>query len=436
MQGACCLKGWGGVIQNWEEFLCPEAALSRIHQAQHGSSGFDSTHRSMASQVSLGSGRPPSAIPYCDQSSFLSKDLWPCRHLRQAASPSIAVQHCARSCPRFQSCPDGSATLFRALSIWQLRQGHHRKSDCRRGFDCVSERVLVRVCGLPLDLCLLPSLGRPLLRSGAEIRRLRPTPSGVYSLRSRWISDEDDPLTVSRSARTGLAIAVAIAPVTPALAQTSLPQGGSVAAGQATIGSPAGGHLTVTQGSQRAVINWNSFSIGNQNSVTFVQPNAGAAVLNGSQATYLRRLRDGCRQWPSLLVNPNGIAITSTGTVDVSGFVASALNINDDDFMAGRLSFSGHGASGAVTNAGRITAGRGGFAALLGSSVTNAGTITVPLGRVGLGAGEQATLDLEGDGFLQVGIPSRAPGDGPAIEHSGQISADGGRVEIKAATRA
>jgi hypothetical protein len=48
----------------------------------------------------------------------------------------------------------------------------------------------------------------------------------------------------------------------PVPAQSVLPQGGSVAAGSARIGTPANNGLTITQTSPSAVINWNSFSIG------------------------------------------------------------------------------------------------------------------------------------------------------------------------------
>jgi hypothetical protein len=48
----------------------------------------------------------------------------------------------------------------------------------------------------------------------------------------------------------------------PALAGPILPKGGSVAAGSASIGAPTSNSLTVSQSSQRAIINWGSFSIG------------------------------------------------------------------------------------------------------------------------------------------------------------------------------
>src|SRR5204862_7225714 len=90
------------------------------------------------------------------------------------------------------------------------------------------------------------------------------------------------------------------------------------------------------------------------------------------------------------LVNPNGIAITPTGTVQVGGgFVASTLDIADADFNAGNLKFSGQGASARVSNAGAISSAPGGFVGLVGGNVSNDGTINVPLGKVGLGSGEQ-----------------------------------------------
>jgi len=220
-------------------------------------------------------------------------------------------------------------------------------------------------------------------------------------------------------------------------AQTALPTGGQVAAGSVAI-SASGPAMTVTQGSQRAIVNWQGFSVGQPNSVHFAQPSASSAILNrvtGSASSTIAGQITGNGQ--VFLVNPNGIAITATGTVKVSGgFVASTLGIEDRDFMAGRLQFNGGPAPAAVSNDGAITAGSGGFVGLLGGVVSNGGTISVPLGRVGLGAAAQATLDPTGDGFLQVAVPSgTTTADGKAlIDVSGKVSAYGGRVEIKAAT--
>ncbi|MGW1418947.1 beta strand repeat-containing protein [Bradyrhizobium manausense] len=220
-------------------------------------------------------------------------------------------------------------------------------------------------------------------------------------------------------------------------AQALLPQGGKVVSGQARIDA-AGNALTITQSSLRSVIDWNAFSVGETGAVNFVQPNAGSATLNrvtGQTSSVIAGQINANGQ--VFLVNPNGIAITSTGTVQVGGgFVASTLDIDTADFNAGRLGFVGKGASAAVSNAGVISAAPGSFVGLIGGTVSNSGTINVPLGRVGLGSGEAVTLDPTGEGFLQVAIPTGATAaNGRAlIDVTGRIKSAGGRVEIKAAT--
>jgi filamentous hemagglutinin family protein len=221
-------------------------------------------------------------------------------------------------------------------------------------------------------------------------------------------------------------------------AQSVLPQAGTIISGQAKIGAPSGGALKITQTSSKAVIDWNSFSVGQTNSVNFSQPSSSSAILNrvtGSTSSTIAGQITGNGQ--VFLVNPNGIAITPSGSVQVGGgFVASTLDIRNADFNAGILNFTGKGASASVSNAGVISSAAGGFVGLIGGTVSNAGTITVPLGKVGLGSGEQATIDPTGDGFLQIAVPTgAATADGRAlVDVAGRIKAAGGSIEIKAAT--
>lgn len=227
-------------------------------------------------------------------------------------------------------------------------------------------------------------------------------------------------------------VGVGFAP-TLAAAQ-ALPTGGRVVSGGATIGAPSGGAMSITQSSQNAIVNWQGFSIGQANRVDIVQPNASSAILNrvtgDTPSTIAGQLNANGQVY---LVNPNGITITRSGQVNAAGFVASTLDISDEDFKAGRRQFRGTGTSAAVTNRGTITIGRGGYAALIGGKVANSGTISVPLGKVGLGSGERATLDLSGDGFLQVAVPTSAKGKGALVRQSGIISANGGSVTLTAA---
>jgi filamentous hemagglutinin family protein len=219
-----------------------------------------------------------------------------------------------------------------------------------------------------------------------------------------------------------------------------LPTGGSVAAGTATIAQPNSSTLNINQSTNQAVINWNTFSVGRGGTVNFNQPNSSSATLNrvtGSMPSWI----GGTINAPGtvLLVNPNGIAITKSGVINTGSFAASTLDISNADFMAGKYKFTGNGGSAAVRNSGRINVSDGGFAALLGGQVANDGVISARLGKVGLGAGELITLDLAGDGFLSVAVPSSQMGklvdsSGALVSNRGKIRADGGSVFLTAAT--
>ncbi len=221
-----------------------------------------------------------------------------------------------------------------------------------------------------------------------------------------------------------------------ALVAGELPHGASAVHGSVGIATPSATQMTIQQTTPTAIVNWQGFSVGAGSRVDISQPSASSALLNrvtgATTSTIAGQINANGQVY---LVNPNGIAITPTGAVKAGAFVASTLDMADQDFVAGRRVFRGNGQSAAVTNQGTIEIARGGYAALLGGRVDNAGVISVPMGRVGLGAGEQATLDLTGDGFLQVALPSKPDGsDAALIRHSGRIGAAGGRVEIQAAT--
>jgi filamentous hemagglutinin family protein len=222
-----------------------------------------------------------------------------------------------------------------------------------------------------------------------------------------------------------------------AQAQT-LPTGGAVASGKADIGTPQAGTLTINQASQRAVINWNAFSVGQGGTVSYQQPNAASATLNrvagDTASTIAGRIQSNGQVF---LVNPNGILITRTGTVDTAGFTASTLDTSNADFMAGRQRYIGNGQSAGVVNQGRIRVHGGGDAVLIGGHVTNEGVISAPGGRVGLASGERVSVDMEGDGFLTVAVPtSDSDRTRALISQTGHIRARGGRVEMRAATSA
>ena len=206
------------------------------------------------------------------------------------------------------------------------------------------------------------------------------------------------------------------------------PAGGTVVAGQASInGTP--GNTVIQQGSQHAVINWASFNIGKGESVQFQQPNSSAVALNrvlGNDGTTI--LGNLSANGKVFIVNPNGVLFGHGASVNTAGLVASTLDISNADFMAGKYQFAGNG-TGKVLNQGSISA-PGGYVALLGANVSNEGTIQARLGSVALAAGRAITLDVAGDGLLNVAVDRGAVG--ALVNNGGLIQADGGSVVLTA----
>src|ERR1700760_3709769 len=79
--------------------------------------------------------------------------------------------------------------------------------------------------------------------------------------------------------RSGL-IAALCSTAIPAFAGDVLPSNGTVTAGSASIVRTNPSTLNINQGSNQAIINWNSFSVGRGDTVNFNQPGNTSATLN------------------------------------------------------------------------------------------------------------------------------------------------------------
>ncbi|MEF7613769.1 filamentous hemagglutinin N-terminal domain-containing protein [Aquincola sp. MAHUQ-54] len=211
------------------------------------------------------------------------------------------------------------------------------------------------------------------------------------------------------------------------------PTGGQVVAGSATLNQKGPDTLDIHQSTHKAIINWQSFSVGAGQKVNFLQPGRGSVTLNrvlGNDPSAIF----GQISAPGtvMLVNPNGVVFGPGSRVDVGGLVASTANLRDEDFLAGRYAFTQASprADAAIVNQGTISIRDSGLAALVAPRVRNAGVIEARLGQVALGAAQTFTLDFHGDGLLSFDAGSAV--QGALLEHSGRIQADGGSVLLTA----
>jgi filamentous hemagglutinin family protein len=238
--------------------------------------------------------------------------------------------------------------------------------------------------------------------------------------------------------RMGWPLALAVGFSVPGFAQT-LPQGGNVVGGSGTITQTAPNQLTINQATQNLAIDWQSFSIGPNNIVRFVQPSTSAValnrVLNGDPSQIYGQIQ---ANGQVVIMSPNGIVFGPSSRIDVNALVATTANISTLDFMAGKLLFdqASSDANARVVNQGIISVAQGGFAVLAAANVSNQGQIIANGGTVVLGGTKTFAIDFHGDGLLKfaaTGVVDQKPvGADALVENSGSIEANGGRVLLTA----
>ncbi|MBA4109002.1 MAG: hypothetical protein C0487_05370 [Leptothrix sp. (in: Bacteria)] len=225
-----------------------------------------------------------------------------------------------------------------------------------------------------------------------------------------------------------------------AMAQTAaLPSTGTVVYGNVTTTQPNANTLNIHQTSDKAYVQYDSFSIGLGNKVVIQQPTSTSAFLGqvtGYDPSFiLGQLQANGRVF---LINPNGIVFGEHARVDVGSIVATTMSLSLGDFLNNRILLTsnptdGHGAlAGVVRNDGTITA-KDGFVVLAGRQVINTGQILAENGRVGLAAASKLLVDVEGDGLLFFEVEGKDAG--ARLAQLGRIEANGGSVEMMADAR-
>ncbi len=217
----------------------------------------------------------------------------------------------------------------------------------------------------------------------------------AYQIAGLILKSALKPLVGSLVGMGAVTLAIAAAPL-----PTQLPVGGNVSAGSAAI-AQSGATMTITQSTPRAAINWSSFNVGAQAQVNIAQPSTSSVLLNRVLDSNPSQIF-GKISAPGqvFLTNPNGVYFAPGASVDVGGLVATTHSMSDADFMAGVNKFSRNGATGSVINDGNLSAGLGGYIALLAPEVRNNGVIIAQMGTVALAAGEVYELQFDANNKL------------------------------------
>lgn len=218
-----------------------------------------------------------------------------------------------------------------------------------------------------------------------------------------------------------------------------LPKGATVVSGNVSISTDPS-RMIINQATDKAILNWISFSIDRGELVRFNQPGVNSVILNrvtGQDPTLI--LGQLIANGKVFLVNPNGIIFGRSAVVDVAGLVVTTLNISDKDFLSGNYKFSQMDDKelSQIVNKGEIKVSEGGFVVLSAPSVSNEGLIYAKLGTVVLGSGTQFSFDFTGDGLVTYSVEApvgekvldlEGRSVDTAVSNRGVIKNDGGTV--------
>ncbi len=235
-------------------------------------------------------------------------------------------------------------------------------------------------------------------------------------------------------------------PTPPAVDQ--LPQEATRVSGEVRVGTPwvnpdtTRNTLTITQESRGAILEWASFSIGQNAEVIFDHRFGNNAVtlnrvMGSDPSQIMGSLTANGRVF---ITNPNGVLFGAGSQVNVGGLVASTLAISNDAFNAGvssgEFAFTAVEATGSlahlVWNQGSLNASQaGGMIGLLGLAVVNHGDIVANSGSALLAAGTTVTLDVGGDGLTQIASVTSVTAQPAQVETAGTMRADGGLIQLR-----
>lgn len=214
----------------------------------------------------------------------------------------------------------------------------------------------------------------------------------------------------------------------------ALPQNGTVVSGAAAIDQSHPQKTIINQGTSSAVINWHGFDTTANETIQFNQPNANSTVLNritsGVPTNFAGSL---IANGEVFVVNPAGMVFTGTSQINAASFIATTMDIRNDDFMQGKYHFFFKpGGYASIVNNGTITVADAGLVALIAPNVVNSqsGIITANLGTVELASGKAYVLDFNQDKLIN--FDADAILKSGSVDNAGKIRAKDGRVFLTA----
>ena len=179
------------------------------------------------------------------------------------------------------------------------------------------------------------------------------------------------------------------------------PQEPTVEFGQAHLTAMSPSVLQI-ETSEKALINWESFSIGEGEKVHFIQPNMNSLVVNqvtGSDPSHILGTLSATAKL--YLINPNGIMIGENAVIDAASFAASTHPFDFHKFIDGEPAVFKGESEAKITHQGTIKASTGNII-FVARKIENEGKIFAPKGTFAIGAGYEVILRPTKNALLHI----------------------------------
>jgi filamentous hemagglutinin family protein len=205
------------------------------------------------------------------------------------------------------------------------------------------------------------------------------------------------------------------------------PSGGTVTSGTANI-VQNGTTTNINQSTSKASINWQNFSIAQNETVNFNQPSSSSITLNrviGNERSVINgALNANGQVW---ILNSNGVLFGKNASINTAGLLATTANLSDGDFQNGNYNFTDATAN-SVINEGTITISDSGSVIFASNEVRNSGTIQAVKGNIQLIGASDYTINLNGNSLVNLKVDKGVLD--ALVENSGTILADGGDIYL------
>ena len=216
-------------------------------------------------------------------------------------------------------------------------------------------------------------------------------------------------------------------------AVNALPTNGQVQAGDITIEQNITADqavMNINQATERGIIHWDTFNVGEQSTVNFNQPTTKSVTLNRITTANPSQIYGKINaNGEVILENSSGIYFSPSASIEVGGITATTGHISDEDFNNNERRFTETNDT-AVVNAGRIHALES-HIALLAPQVRNEGMIIASKGDVALASGADIHLQFNDNNRL-VKVNTTPSLYNSLIENKLVVEAPGGSVIISA----